>query len=249
MDQSFSWPILGASCASAFLIYLADRVWFNREEDKINDPERRVWYSLHPHFAWIAGAVALIVILLCIPFLPITAIGVGIVLGFGALLYLKVEGPGAIPLKGHWLIKPLAISVCWGFGGVVFPVIALGESVDTSVVGLFLYRVPLILSNVLLADWPDRAGDMAFELRTLAVLLEPQDLRSLAGGLAGLSLLLGSAYGLWMAWPAPFYVDLLGPILMVVLALRMFEFSRQTLGFTADLIVAWPLVTALFISI
>ena len=94
--------------------------------------------------------------------------------------------PGRRRLKTIWWLKPLAIAGAWAVGGVVVPAVEAGRGAVPVVVGIAVYRLLLILPNVLLADWLDRAGDARAGLGTAATHLGPEPLRRTALGLLGL---------------------------------------------------------------
>lgn len=147
---------------------------------------------------------------------------------------MKTMGPG----------KPLVVAGAWALGATVLPVIEAGQSVTVEVGLLAGYRLLFILPNVLLADWGDRGGDVAAGLQPWT---ERGTGRGLRWGATGL-LLLAGGLALVMAGravsPRLLLVDALGLVWMGG-AVWGLDPERPFDRFVMDLLVAWPLVTAL----
>lgn len=244
LGQSLSWPLLAASGAGAFLIYLIDRAWLVHQEDPINQPERVAWYTDHPLYAASAFGIASIVLGLAVFQLSRFVVFSGGLLGLAGIAYLKSYGNTRSRLKSHWLFKPLSIAGAWTLGAIILPAFAFGWSFDVQLLVLAIYRFTFILPNVILADWPDRVGDAAASLNSLAVIKGDVAVRRWATGLASLALTIGIGQLLYFSWPMPYWVDLGGPLLMIYAAQRSFDESHWFYGLVVDLIVAWPLITA-----
>lgn len=244
LGESLTWPLLAASGAGVFLIYLIDRAWLIHKEDRINQPERVIWYADHPHYA--VGAFGLAGLVLGVAALNLNwfVVIAGGLLGIAGVAYLQEYGRTRGRLKGHWLCKPLSIAGAWMLGAVVLPALAFGWPFDVQLAALAVYRFTFIVPNVILADWPDRVGDAAASLNSLVVLKGDAAVRSWATGLASIALIMGVGQLICFSWPMPYWVDLGGPLLMIYAALRPFDGSRLFYGLVVDLIVAWPLLTA-----
>jgi 4-hydroxybenzoate polyprenyltransferase len=244
IGQPLSGSLLAASCSGAFLIYLIDRALLFRKEDSINQPDRVAWYARHPAYTSGAFLAALGVLCLAAFDLTLPVLVWGGCMGAGGVVYLLDFGRRGSRFKGHWLIKPLAIAGAWTAGTVFFPAYGNDAWLEFDVAFMALYRFTFILPNVILADWPDRDGDAAADLKPLAVIRGQTGVRRWATGLAFLSLLLGMSQAVVFAWPAHWWIDLGGPALMIYAAQRSFSGSHWFYGFVIDLMVAWPLVTA-----
>ena len=147
---------------------------------------------------------------------------------------MKTMGPG----------KPLVVAGAWALGATVLPVIEAGQSVTVEVGLLAGYRLLFILPNVLLADWGDRGGDVAAGLQPWTEHGSGTELRWAA---TGLLLLAGGIAAMLAGGAVP-------PRLMLFDALGLAWMGGAVWGldperpfdrFAMDLLVAWPLVTAL----
>lgn len=244
LGKSLTWPLLAASGAGAFLIYLIDRAWLIHKEDLINQPERVAWYTTHPLYAVGAFSVGGIVLGVSALKLSWPVVLAGGLLGCAGMAYLREYGTDRDRIKGHWLYKPLSISGAWTLGTVLLPAFAFEWDYDVQLGALIIYRFTFIAPNIILADWPDRVGDAAASLNSLAVTRGDAGVRSWATLLAFLALLIGAAQMLYFSWPVPLWIDLGGPLLMIYAAQRPFDGAYWFYGLVVDLIIAWPLVTA-----
>ncbi len=244
LGKSLTWPLLTASGAGAFLIYLIDRAWLIRSEDPVNQPERVAWYTADPLYA--VGAFSLGGIVLGVSALKLSwpVVFAGGLLGCAGMAYLREYGTDRDRIKGHWLYKPLSISGAWTLGTVLLPAFASGWDFNVQLVALIVYRFTFIAPNIILADWPDRVGDAAASLNSLAVLKGDAGVRNWATALAFLAFAVGLAQMLYFSWPLPLWIYLGGPLLMIYAAQRPFDGAHWFYGLVVDLIVAWPLVTA-----
>lgn len=245
----FSWAFLVASCTSAFLIYLVDRIWLFQDEDLINQPERVAWYERHRAVVWFATGIGCLLIGASLPALGMRTVLVGAALGLAALFYLGLESRRAKRLKANWVLKPLIIALGWVLGGVVLPVYVQQGALGLSVAGLAGYRFPLLLANVIVVDWPDRIGDAAAGIHSLSVKLDAVRISVIVVLFATLSLFICLCFGFWQSWPGIYYLECIAPILMIVIAFRLNKMTHHALVLYADLIIAWPLVTVAFIQL
>ena len=249
LSISFSWPVLGLACAGAFLIYHLDRTRIYGNEDLVNQPERLVWYKKHPMYVRIGGAASLVTTLICAALLPGRVVSWGLLLGVGAMFYLIVDRTWSRRLKSNWWLKPLLIALGWVTGGVLFPALMVGSSALIGAVGLAAYRMPLLVSNVLVADWPDRRGDAVHALNSLAVRLHRKTFQRVVIGLAIVSFGLGILHGFRLNWPSFYLFDLAGPLFMISLTFYLNSLPRWFLAFAADMVIAWPLLPGTFAAI
>ena len=241
-----SWPLAVVASCGAFVVYQLDRVWFTSPEDLINQPGRVKWYRDHSSYQYVSIGFCGIIGFAALFFLKPVTLWMGLLLGSIGMIYLMPYGSQFARLKGHWLAKPLFISICWSFGGVLLPLIESGERVNGMVWSFLLYRSLLISANVLLADLPDKTGDASSNLDTLAVLLSKQSLIHIILCLSMLALIVGGTQGLVFDWPALLYIDLVGTAFMIIMASKAYRNetadSHFLYGYVNDLIIGWPLV-------
>ncbi len=240
-----SLPLLFAGCSGAFLVYQLDRCWMIGVEDKANQPERIAWLRQHQGYVFssciffaVTGGIAAL-------FLSVNTLLFSMLLAGVGVLYLLPVLPGGILPKSIWYLKPIVISGAWAVGSVLFPAVEAGAPLTRWIALLIFYRLFFILPNILLTDWLDRAGDRVAGHTSIAMLLPEQQLRMLAGIAALIALTLGISMGYWMEWPASFYIDLGGPISMMLICMIPLRQSRLLYGLILDIVVAWPVMTVL----
>lgn len=244
LGLSPSVPLLVAGFCGAALVYSVDRGLVASPEDAVNHPGRRQWVAEHRWWLRIetvglalGGGAALFFLR------PETVLGAGV----GAVLaglHLLPAGRWGRPLKRAGLAKPLVVAAAWAGGATVLPVVEAGARGAAEVVVLAGYRWLFILPNVLLADWGDRRGDVAAGLRPWMGAGSGTALRwgatGLLGGAAGMGAVLSGT-------PIPsglLLVDALG-LLWMAGAVWGADPERPWHRFLLDLLVAWPLATAL----
>ena len=244
-----SWPLVLIASAGAFLIYQIDRIWLYSPEDAINQPDRVRWYKKNQAINRVLSAVAAGASLIALFWISKHTLLICLGVGLAGLVYLIPMGPTSFRIKGVWFGKPLIITLCWGFGAVILPVLDAGIPIDENVFTFFLYRILLVLSNVILADLPDREGDLASGLKTMAVLFSRKRLVKLALFFAAASASLGLMYGIILLREPILFVDLIGACLMMCVAIHAYSeqttATQFTYGYVPDLIIAWPAVTVI----
>ena len=230
--------LLGLGFVATVLIYQIEHWAPWAREDALNHPERRAWWAARAglRLAWLVGLGATALALAVTLRGPVLVLG--FVLGGAVVLYVVPLLPGRRRLKASRWATPLVVSLAWALGGVVVPVLHAGAGVSVGVLAFVAYRAALVWPNVLLADWPDRAGDARAGLRTLASTMAPGRLRQLAAAPLVVALLAGGGAVLGGFVPALFAF-----MLVVVLGPWPREGWFYPLGL--DLLVAWPLVPAL----
>ncbi len=140
------------------------------------------------------------------------------------------------------LVKPVVVAGVWAVGSTILPLVEAQGGMGLEGVLLAGYRSLFILPNVLLADWGDRAGDVQVGLRPWTRWGTEWGLRSTATGFLLVAVGGASIGGLGssLLW----FVDGVGPLLMLI-AVWTVQPDRPAHRFLLDLVVAWPLVTAL----
>lgn len=237
-------PLLGLAFCGTTLIYLVDRVLGRSPEDHVNQPGRLNWARHYQ--GWIRAQVGFLCtgVVLSFPLLQWNTLGAAALLGGigGVHLWSGLSGSGGAVMAR--LFKPLAVAGTWAVGAVVLPVIESGGSLSVPVLGLVIYRLLFILPNVLLCDWGDRAGDVAAGLQPWT---EEATARGVRWGASGLLLLaVAGAAGATTVHPQPVLlgVDAIGPLLMLG-AVWTADPGRAGHRLVLDLLVGWPVVTAL----
>ena len=239
-----SLPLLVAGFCGVALVYSVDRGVVASPEDAVNHPGRQRWVREHRRWLALERVGLLVGGGGALSFLSLETMlwaGVGAVL---AGLHLLPAGRWGRPLKRTGLAKPLVVAAAWAAGATVLPVVEAGGSVSVEIAVLAAYRWLFILPNVLLADWGDRSGDAAAGLRPWLGRGDGTGLRWAATGL------LGGAAGLAVALHATtgsaglLLVDALG-LLWMGGAVWELDPERARHRLLLDLLVAWPLATAL----
>lgn len=244
LQLSPSLPLLLAGFCGAVLVYGADRAAVPSPEDTLNHPRRRRW--LREHRTWLLGEAGVLLVVggwALTDLRPETlyaAVGLAGLVG----LHLVPMGGWGRPLKSLGLGKPLIVAGAWATGATLVPVLEAGRAVDVEVWALAGYRLLFILPNVLMADWGDRRGDVASGTNPWTKDQTGRRLRWTASGLLGLCL--GSALLMSLGAPLPvlFWVDAVGPLLLLG-AVWTLSPRRPEARLVMDVLVGWPLVTAL----
>ena len=235
--------LLAGFCGVA-LVYGLDRGIVSAPEDAINHPARRRWVEAHRRWLWGETAVLLFGGAAALSYLELETV-------LGAAIGAALAGLHLLPAgrRGRWLKtiglgKPIVVAGAWTLGATVLPVIEAGQPVTVEVAGLAGYRMCFVLPNVLLADWGDRRGDAAAGLRPWTEAGTGRQLRWVATTV----LLVGAGLALGLSLtPIPaglLLVDGLGLVWMGG-AVWGLEPERPRDRLVMDLVVAWPLVTAL----
>ena len=249
LQLPFSIPLSIFLSGGVYTLYQIERVWLCGPEDKINQPLRVEWYKKNRYLLTVITLVASGVGGVAIFWLSSRTIVACSFLSLISLVYVLPHGARLYRLKSNWVVKPLAIAGCWTVGGVLLPAIESQAEMNITLIALFVYRFLLITSNVLLADLPDRRGDEFTGLRTLAHVLSPEGVQQWAVILAALGFAVGLVQGLFFRWPVYFFIDLIGALILVILALKVhgrgYEPSHFYYGFVVDLVIAWPMITIL----
>lgn len=240
-----SGPILGLAGCGTLLVYLLDRTWFAGPEDRVNKPERVAWVRRHRRgllvTALAAGAGAGWAALLLRPETLLLAAALGLCGGAYALPVLR----GNLRVKQVRHLKPVLIGLAWTVGGVWLPLVEAGRPGHAWVLPLMLYRLMYVLPNLFLADIPDWEGDGQAGAHNLADPAERDGRLRRVRALVGLGLAGGLLWAGLLKGPRLLLVDLIGLFAMLALLARPYGRPGWYYTLVNDLVVGWPLVTAL----
>ena len=125
-------------------------------------------------------------------------------------------------------------------GVVLLPFLDGGGVVDASMFLLMGYRMLFLLPNVLLADWPDRAGDDAAGLTTVANQFGAKAVRMVAGMASLGAVILGGIAVAAGGDPLLWSIELVGIGLMLGMVVRPLPDSSPYFGLFLDILVMWP---------
>lgn len=242
LDVSVSVPLLVAGACGTALVYGADRAFVAAPQDEKNRPDRVDW--VRTHRTWLRGEAVVLALIGggALLFLnPLTIGGVGI-LGGMALLHLW-PGAEAAPLERVGG-KPLLLAGVWAAGAVGLPIVEAGAGWGNAALVLLGYRWLFVLPNFVLVDWGDRRGDAATGRTTWATSQNEEAVRWTAtAALAGATGLLLWSGQLGVA-PVLVLVELVGVGGLLVAAWTL-DPRRSAHRLAMDLLVGWPVVTAL----
>lgn len=235
-------PLLAAGFCGTTLTYLTDRVWRESPEDRVNRPGRVAW--VEGHGGWLAVETAVLFAGggAMLPYLEwgtlLGTLGLG---GIAALHVLFRQRQGVFLWR---LPKPVVIAGAWAAGAALLPLVETGHPLGVGAMLFFGYRGLFLLPNLLLADWADRAGDAAAGLTPWAAGWTIRQVR----GTATASLLVGATGAIGWAIvghrPVLVGIDAVGLLLMLGVVWGL-DPSRPRSVVLADLVVAWPLMSAL----
>lgn len=245
LDLPVHLPLLVLGGCGTFLVYQADRSLFISPEDRFNHPERISWARDHSLYLVVSSVVACGV---AIAMLFLVGPPVRWFVGTYALAGAAYAIPGfrdRFRSTGVHLGKPVIVALGWSLGGVMLPVVQAGAIPYPAAVLLVLYRFGFVFPNPLLADWFDRSGDTRTGIFTPAAFMSATSLQQISQLV--LVLIIAGAVVAIIGWEAPnvLWIDLLGPLFMVMMVSRRLSPARWFYQIALDGIVAWPAVTAL----
>ena len=184
------WVVL-CCCTGAFLIYLLDRAVWIREEDFMNHPERVHWLASHHLFIYASVMIAAGLLATALLMLKDTVLLGYTLLGIlGGIYIIPWWGQQWQPKKWGFF-KVACIAGAWMVGSVTLPLLVSNEAISGKEWLFSFYRFILLAANVVLADWPDRAGDHAVGIHSVASRLGHTRMRRFAVFLCLAGLVLG----------------------------------------------------------
>lgn len=229
-----------AALSGTWLVYLGERL-VPAPEDAFNHPGRTRWVAAHRRRLLLLVSLCLLAGVASVPHLRIATLVGGALLALGGMAYALPLVRGQ-RLKTLPVLKPLLVGVVWGVAVVVLPGVEAGRRVEMATVLLLATRTLTVAANVLLHDWSERRGDAAAQAGTLPASWTWTRLRGVVRVLLGVALACEIALLPTVGWLAG--VDGVGVVLLLVRARREPQGGwRESL--VLDLLVAWPLVTAL----
>jgi 4-hydroxybenzoate polyprenyltransferase len=175
LDAPVDWRLAGLIAGGSFLVYHLDRSLPFSPEDGAMRPGCPLPMLIsatcaYGVLAWVFMAPALRIELACLA-------------GFTGA-YLIPCLPGRRRLKDVPFVKAFYLALIWSLATLSFPAAGLGRGTDPAALYLLGYRFLFLLPNTMLFDWPDRNGDRAGGIVTLATVLDERQLRTLAAILA-----------------------------------------------------------------
>lgn len=232
-------PLLVLAFCGTASVYGLDRAAGFSIEDQVNRPGRTRWWRRRRGVAILFGLAGLAMV----PALEPATQGAGVLLAMLSALYVLPLLPGRRRLKAYGLLKPFVIGAGWGVGAVMLPVIEAGAVPGTSALLLLGSRALTVTANALLTDWPDRTGDASAGVTTFAVRWSWRYVQR-GAVVVLLGALLCEGFLLFVAPPALVFVDAAGVGGLLLFA-AVLNPARARFTLTLDLVVAWPLMTAL----
>ena len=145
------------------MVYHADRAVTWTAEDKANSPQRLAWLEGHKTFLWISSAISAGLAAWSLIYLDVEVIRVGVVLAAVGLLYNVPIPLFNGRLKDTQGFRILLIVGCWVVGGVYLP---LHQHISAPSLPMLMgWKASIMIPNVLMAEWVDRKGDVAHQIR------------------------------------------------------------------------------------
>ena len=235
--------------AGAFILYQIDRAVLISPEDGVNVPEREVWFRDHRVYVVISVSFSSTIACVAALGLPLSVVVLGAFVGLAGIMHALPEIGGRRRLKSFGILKSTSIAGAWIVGGVVIPIVyvSAGNTISSSVIWLLaFYRIPILFSNLLVADFLDRRGDNDFGLRSLGFQLPWQTIRILSILLLLVSAVVGLSGAQFMdifkTGYSLLFVDLVGHVLIGTVICWKGSIGRERL-ILLDLLVGWPAVT------
>jgi 4-hydroxybenzoate polyprenyltransferase len=242
--QEVNFYYVALASSGVLLLYHLDRAFNRSPEDRINQPERSFWFESHRSYVWSSTLVALSVAgfslwHLGLRFLLPTALLAIVGSAYGLSFLPQGRRPKAVP---H--LKMGLIAGAWAYGGVVLPVVSSSDGLLTIAAILALYRLPLLLANLLVTDAVDREGDREAGIRSAFMNRGKPFVRRAAFVLTLLHVVAAAVLGTLLHSYLLFSVDGVGGVLAAAVLWRMRELDNRVV-FYLDLSVGWPLITFL----
>lgn len=241
----FSLHVDGALVAAGFcgtaLAYLVDRVWMPSPEDRVNHPGRVQWVESHTEWFAVETVVLFAAGGATVPFLGWSVLLPAVVLAGAVGFHVMPRGAG---FKRGGLTKPVAIAGTWAVAGSLLPLLEAQRNLSVGVLLFLVYRFLFVLPNLLLADLADRVGDAEAGLSPWARRWSDRGVRWAATLLLVVGLVGAASWAMVGERPLLVGVDAVGLVLMMG-AVWGLDVRRPDYALLADLVVGWPVVTAL----
>jgi len=236
--------------AGAFILYQGDRAFSFSPEDGTNVPDRESWFRVHRFYVRTSIVTALVGVAIASWHLPGLVVAISAMVGLAGVLHALPAFGGKRRFKSFGVLKTLAITGSWIVGGIVIPISFSGVSTSHMAIMAFLvvYRIPIILSNLLVSDFLDRQGDLSEGLKSVGYTISWPRLRFISRLLLMFSIIVGIAGVLILGDRGPglvlLVVDLCGTVFLFAILTTGARMNRERL-FMMDILVGWPVVTYL----
>lgn len=252
-----TFPLLGLSrepallvlaASGAFLVYQIDRGLVPSPEDAINRPARTRWVRRHAPYVHLSTSAAVLAAGWALIGQPPAVWMLTGLLGTAGIGYALRDRIARISPFGRRLeiLKPAVIAGVWALGAVLLPAVANpAAGLEGGVILLVLYRWGAIAPNLLLADWPDRAGDRSVGRSTPAVRWSEGRLVRICRIVLVFTLAGGIAAVLGGYAPPLLLVDCGGPLATLLAIRRPLPDHRPYYDVLLDGLIGWPAVTVL----
>ena len=167
------FEVLAFIYASTFLIYNIDRLLHKSPEDKINHPERVLWFQIHSRglFIQMIPAVGISIYFLSLCNWQSAVLLISFLFICMMYIYPIIPGrKGKFSLKSTSLGKPVIIAFIWSGITVLFPVILTNSGITSAIFFYYVTCFSLAFINAMYFDLKDLKGDQAEGLTTYAVI-------------------------------------------------------------------------------
>jgi len=234
--------------SGAFFLYQIDRAFSFSPEDTVNAPERVEWNNGHRSYSMASTAASALLMAILLPRLPVFILPWLAAIGVLGIVHALPSMGGRRRLKSIPYLKTASISIAWMVGGVIIPLTITGISSVALISLLCLYRLPVIVSNQLVADFVDREGDQTVSHKSILTTFSERRVKLIVLSLLGSSAVFGVLVLMMTGSYLLVSVDMVGLFLMLYFCLRDHPLTRNT-SFILDVLVGWPLITFLLWSL
>lgn len=208
--QSIASPFVPLVFFAAVLVYGMDRAGGSSPEDAVNQPERAQWLRRHSSAVRFFLGVSLLLVLICLFYVPISS---RLVAGFYVMLAVGYTQP-ILPGRHRLQDDPGIKGICVVLGWAGLPMLLPGFGQIPAAWSWMLYRAGWLSANYAWSEWRDADGDTSVGRNNLLAGNTPAQMRRLGRILLTATLVGGFLIGA--------RADLLGPLL--------FGVGQETLG-------------------